>query len=128
MLECDPESELAHAILGEIAWSRGIAATAARHFEAAVRADPARSPVAGMAREARVEAADPSLRLLFRIDRVWFWGLVIGVTFAAAWVPFLGFVAVPLLLVSLGVALYSWFVAPTVRKHVRDGSRPWSGG
>jgi predicted Zn-dependent protease len=128
LLARDPDSELAHTILGGLAWSRGVAATASRHLDAAVRADPARSPVVEVAREARVEAADPFLRGLYRIDRLWFWALALGLLFATPFVPFLAVVTVPVLLLAVGVALYSWFIAPTVRKNVRDGSPPWYGG
>jgi tetratricopeptide (TPR) repeat protein len=103
LLAREPDSELAHTILGGLAWTGGAAATATRHLDAAVRADPRRSPLVDVAREARVEAADPFLRGLYRIDRLWFWVLALGLLFTTPFVPFLAVVTVPVLLLAVGV-------------------------
>jgi hypothetical protein len=76
----------------------------------------------------RRQRARPCLPRLYRIDRLWFWAFALGLLFATLFVPFLAVVTVPVLLVAVGVAFYSWFVAPTLRKNVRDGSPPWYGG
>ena len=117
--EVDPADPVAHAVLGATAADRGAAGLASRHLDETARYDVRDHAVAGVAREARIDAhwllwpMRPIAR--FGPGVLWMVGLGGALLFDTIGLGPLGLIW---LAAYVLLALYSWTVAPLARRYL----------